>query len=140
MTRFPVSQEKEAALEMRMGLLRIKEDDLEEQFVRSQGPGGQNVNKSSTCVVLQYRPTGLQVRCDQTRSQGMNRFLARRRLVERIAQDVEDRKTEEEKKRFKIRRQKKRRSRRTREKLRKAKEIKKEKKSLRQGVAIHSAE
>lgn len=140
MNRFPVSQEKEEALERRMAAFNIREEVLEEQFVRSQGPGGQNVNKVSTCVVLHYRPMGLKVRCDETRSQGMNRFLARRRLVEQIAKEIDHQKTEEEKKRFKIRKQKKRRSRRTKEKLRELKAMKKEKKSLRKHVNQDSLE
>ncbi len=64
----------------------IREDDLEEIFVRSGGKGGQNVNKVSSCVILKHRPTGIVIRCETERSQALNRALARQRLVERIEQ------------------------------------------------------
>jgi protein subunit release factor B len=62
----------------------VEERDLEERFIRSGGPGGQNVNKVATCVVLRHRPTGIEVRCQQERSQAQNRLRARRLLVERL--------------------------------------------------------
>jgi len=69
----------------------IREEDIQEIFVRSSGPGGQNVNKVSTAVMLLHIPTGLRVKCRQTRSQYQNRVLARELLlqaVERQASDV----------------------------------------------------
>jgi protein subunit release factor B len=66
--------------------LGVSEEDLEERFVRSSGKGGQHVNKSSTCVWLKHRPTGIEVKCMAERSQSVNRFLARRELVERLAE------------------------------------------------------
>jgi protein subunit release factor B len=60
----------------------LRESDLEERFVRSGGAGGQHVNKTSTCVVLHHRPTGLEVKMQKARSQSLNRFYARRRLCE----------------------------------------------------------
>src|SRR5208337_199575 len=84
MSAFPVSAEKEDQLAQRMALLGLREADLEETFVRSGGHGGQNVNKTSTCVMLLHRPTGLQVKCQATRQQGLNRFLARRLLLDKI--------------------------------------------------------
>ena len=65
--------------------LGIFEKDIEEKFVRSSGHGGQNVNKTSTCVYLKHIPTGIEVKCMKDRSQSVNRFLARRELLERIA-------------------------------------------------------
>src|SRR5512136_1312159 len=84
MTAFPVSPDKEAELASRMSALNVNEGDIEESFVRSGGHGGQNVNKTSTCVMLIHRPTGLQVKCQSTRQQGLNRFLARRLLLDKI--------------------------------------------------------
>ena len=84
MSTFPVSPEKAAQLLHRMEELVVRETDIEESFVRSGGHGGQNVNKTSTCVMLLHRPTGLQVKCQATRQQGLNRFLARRLLLDKI--------------------------------------------------------
>jgi len=67
-----------------MSALGIRESDIEESFVRSGGHGGQNVNKTSTCVVLTHRPSGVQVKCQTTRHQGQNRLLARRLLLDKI--------------------------------------------------------
>lgn len=67
-----------------MHRLGILEDEFEERFVRASGPGGQNVNKVATCVVVRHRPTGLEARCQQERSQATNRYLARVRLLDRV--------------------------------------------------------
>ncbi len=68
-----------------MAELSVAEADLEERFVRSSGAGGQHLNKSSTCVQLKHLPTGIHVTCMTERSQSLNRFLARRELLEKIA-------------------------------------------------------
>ena len=85
MVTFPVSEEKNRWLKERMETLGIHEKDMEEKFVRSSGRGGQKVNKTSTCVHLRHLPTGIEVKCMKERSQSLNRFLARRELVEKIA-------------------------------------------------------
>ncbi len=117
MGMFPVSIEKANQLAQRMAALGVKESDIEESFVRSGGHGGQNVNKTSTCVMLVHRPTGLQVKCQETRQQGLNRFIARRVLLDKIEQKqtgvVAARQAEIER----IRRQKRKRSKRARDKM-----------------------
>ena len=81
---FAVSPEKNAALRQRMEALGVREEDLAERFIRSSGKGGQHVNKASTCVQLVHRPSGIEVKCMGERSQSLNRFFARRLLLERI--------------------------------------------------------
>jgi peptide chain release factor len=136
MSAFPVSSEKEAQLARRMAALGVREADLEETFVRSGGHGGQNVNKTSTCVMLLHRPTGLQVKCQATRQQGLNRFIARRLLLDKIEEKqkgfVAARRAEIEK----IRRQKRKRSRRAKERMLASKAHQAEKKAARRPVAM----
>jgi protein subunit release factor B len=67
-----------------MRKLEISETDLREIFARSSGPGGQNVNKVSTAVTLRHLPTGISVTVQDSRSQAVNRRLARERLLEAI--------------------------------------------------------
>jgi protein subunit release factor B len=131
---FPVSPEKTHALAARMAALGIREADVEEQFVRSGGKGGQNVNKVATCVVLLHRPTGLQVKCQEARSQAMNRFLARRLLCEKLDQRIRGAASAAEQAREKIRRQKRRRSRRAKAKMVAEKRVHGEKKAMRRAV------
>jgi protein subunit release factor B len=109
---FPVSSDKEKKLNERMLALGVIERDIDEQFVRSSGAGGQNVNKVSSCVLLVHRPSGIRVKCQQERSQALNRFLARRILLDKIEAKLTGSIAAEEQRIEKIRRQKRKRSRR----------------------------
>jgi protein subunit release factor B len=128
---FPVSPKKEEALREQMDALGVREEDLEERFVRSGGRGGQHVNKVSTCVQLRHLPTGLEVRCQSERSQGLNRYRARVLLLAKLESMIKGKESEERKRIEKIRRQKRRRSRRAKEKILREKKIVSEKKRIR---------
>lgn len=131
MSRFPVGPEKEKDLLEKMEALNIREEDIEESFVRSSGKGGQHVNKVSTCVYLKHVPTGVEVKCQEERSQSLNRYRARVLLVKKIDQLIKGRESEELQRIEKIRRQKRKRSRRAKEKMLAEKKITAQKKRLR---------
>jgi protein subunit release factor B len=134
MSLFNISPEKETALQERMDRLGVSESDFRETFIRSSGPGGQKVNKTSSCVQLLHVPTGLAVKCQQERSQALNRFLARRLLLDRIERMQTGVVIAEKQRIEKLKRQKRRRSRRAQEKILEQKHIQSEKKSLRAKV------
>ncbi len=85
--------------------LELREADLEETFARSSGPGGQNVNKVSTAVTLKHRPSGLSVTVQDSRSQAMNRKLARERLLETLQRVEREQRASARAEREKTRRQ-----------------------------------
>ncbi|HNR33090.1 MAG TPA: peptide chain release factor-like protein [Candidatus Hydrogenedentes bacterium] len=114
MSRFGVTPQKEADLAARMAALGLREDDIDERFVTSGGPGGQKVNRSNTCVQLMHRPTGIEVKMQRARSQALNRFLARRRLCELVENRALGAESPEALRREKARKQKARRMRRAR--------------------------
>jgi protein subunit release factor B len=134
MTMFPVSAAKEKELLEKMESLDIREEDLEESFVRSGGKGGQHVNKTSTCVYLKHLPTGVEVKCQEERSQSLNRYRARVILASKLEQLIKGRESEERQRIEKIRRQKRKRSKRAKEKMLAEKKIVGEKKKLRSPV------
>ena len=111
------SLDKEAQLAARMAELGVREDEIEESFVRSGGHGGQNVNKTSTCVMLRHKPTGLQVKCQTSRQQGLNRLLGRRLLLDKIERMQKGYVATERARIEKIRRQKHKRSRRAKQRM-----------------------
>ncbi len=134
MVNLGVSPEKEQALRQKLRRFNILEENLKENFVRSQGPGGQNVNKTSTCVYLKHIPSGIEVKCQEERSQVLNRYRVRVILANKIENKILGRQSEERKRIEKIRRQKRRRSRRAKLKILEGKRKQGEKKSLRQRV------
>ena len=113
MIDFGVTERKLAELERRMGNCGLSEKDIEETFVRSRGAGGQKVNKSATCVHLRHVPSGLIVKMQKSRSQGLNRYYARKRLCELLENKLLGRESSEAKRLSKIRKQKDRRRRKT---------------------------
>lgn len=136
MNSSPITSDKQAQLEQRMLALGVRESDLEETFVRAGGRGGQKVNKTSSCVMIRHRPTGLQVKCQTSRHQALNRFLGRRLLLDKIER-MQKGYVDAERTRFeKIRRQKRKRSRRAQERILVDKARHAQKKQLRGPVHI----
>ncbi len=111
---FGVTDKKQAELEARMAALGLREEDFEEKYVRSSGPGGQKVNKTSSCVVLKHAPSGLEVKMQKERSQPLNRYHARKRLCELMEERTLGSQSPAALKAEKIRKQKQRRRRRSR--------------------------
>ena len=134
MSPFPVSPDKLAQLQLRMSALGVNEAEIEETFVRSGGAGGQKVNKSSSCVMLLHRPTGLRVKSQTTRHQAMNRFLARRLLLDKIERMRKGHVEAERARIEKVRRQKQKRSSRAKHRMLADKARHSEKKRLRGAV------
>jgi peptide chain release factor len=106
-----VSPEKRTALDQKFLALNIKPSDITEKFMTSGKKGGQKANKTSNAVYLKHIPTGIEVKCNETRERDLNRFLARRTLaykIEELTTGTSDRMKE----RDKMRKQKDRRARR----------------------------
>lgn len=131
-----ISSLKREQLAQRMENLGIKEEDLEEHFVRSSGKGGQNVNKNATCVYLKHRPTEIEVKCQKERSQATNRFFARRALCDKIDEKMNNEKSQKKQQIEKIRRQKRKRSKRAKEKILLEKKKQAEKKERRRSPGM----
>ena len=120
-----------------MPQLAISETDLDETFVHSSGPGGQNVNKVATCVMLRHAPTGISVKCQSERSQVFNRFQARWLLTQKIAEQRARQVLNARHEREKRRRQKRRLSERAKEEMLHQKQLRARKKSLRRKIDFH---
>ncbi len=113
MPRFGVTPQKEAELLRQMEACGFREEDLEESFIRGSGSGGQKINKTASCVRLTHRPSGLEVKVQEARSQALNRFFARRRLCELYEAETLGKQSPEALRQAKVRKQKKRRKRRS---------------------------
>lgn len=116
--------------------LDVKPGDIEEQFIKGSGHGGQKVNKTSSTVRLKHLPTGIEIRCQQHRTQSQNRMAAYRLLIDKIEDTLKGKESEKAKKIFKLRKQKKRRSKKAKEKLLEIKRQRKEKKERRKPVDL----
>lgn len=131
---YGVSTSKQSELEAKMRKFGILESDIEEKFIRSGGKGGQNVNKTATCVYLKHRPTGLEVKCQRERVQALNRYIARRMLADKIESLVLGKESSARQTIEKIRRQKRKRSKRAKDKMLEQKHIQSAKKESRTRV------
>ena len=112
-----ITTEKWNQLRDRMASLGIREEDVEERFVLGSGRGGQKVNKTSSCVRLSHKPTGVEIRCQKDRSQVANRFYARQELCHWVEEKIHGEKSRRQQEMEKVRRQKRRRSRRAKAKM-----------------------
>lgn len=110
---------------------KILEKDIRETFIRSAGPGGQNVNKTATCVVLEHLPTGIRVKCQQERTQQLNRHQARRLLAAKIEERYRRKEAELRQRQAQAKRRARRRPAALQEKILEGKRRRSEKKSLR---------
>lgn len=126
-----VSVDKQKQLSQEMFRLGIRQEDIEEKFIRSAGPGGQNVNKVSTCVYLKYLPTGIEVKCQKERSQARNRYIARVLLLKKIEDTIKKKAGEQKQYKQKLLRQKRGRSRKVKLRILEEKRRHSRKKELR---------
>ena len=95
----------EASLRARFVSLRVRPEEVEERFVRGTGAGGQKINKTSSTVWLQHRPSGLEVRCQRERSQAMNRLTAWTELADKLEWRKQEAKNQAQSARELVRRQ-----------------------------------
>lgn len=120
--------------------LGIHEADVQEKFILGSGRGGQKLQKTSSCVYLHHIPSGIEIKCQESRSREDNRFYARRRLCEKIAAQILGEQSEQQQKIEKIRRQKRRRTRKAKEKILQEKAHRSEIKKSRQTVTKKDTE
>lgn len=126
-----IQQTKWDEIRRKMEELGIREEDLVEKFVLGSGRGGQNLQKTSSCVYLKHLPTGIEVKCQRERSRDMNRYFARRDLCEKIETQILKVQTEKQQQIEKRRRQKRKRSKRAQQKVLQSKKHRGEIKTLR---------
>jgi protein subunit release factor B len=130
------SKEKLDQLRQKMVKLGVLNDDLLERFILGSGSGGQKINKTHSCVYLKHTPSGIEIKCQQYRSQEMNRYTARRELCDKLEEILLKEKSKKQQAFEKIRRQKQRRSRRSKEKMMDNKSQHAQKKSFRRPPSI----
>ncbi len=131
-----ITPQKEQALRERMARLGLRETDLEENFIKGSGAGGQKINKTASCVWLRHRPSGIEVKCQRERSQALNRFFARRLLCDEWETRQRGAASARQQAIEKIRRQKRRRSRRQKQNMLADKHHHGEKKAARRSVNL----
>lgn len=129
-----ISPVKHRRLKRRMKQLGIRAEDVREKFIRGSGKGGQKINTTAACVQLRHAPSGIEIRCQKTRSRADNRFFARRRLCDKLEELTHSKKSARRKKIEKIRRRKRRRSRRAKKRMLDFKHKRKQKKRRRNPV------
>ena len=112
-----ISTEKWEKLTERMDKLHITDADLVEKFILGSGKGGQKLHKTASTVYLKHVPSGLEIKCQYSRSRDDNRYFARERICEKLHSIISDEKTKEQQRSEKLKRQKKRRSRRSKQKM-----------------------
>ena len=119
-----------------MGKMGLSEADLIEKFVLGSGRGGQKVNKTASCVYLKHRPSGIEVKCQRSRSREMNRFLARREVCDRLEEKILGEESRRRQEAEKIRRRKRRRSRRQKARVLEEKRQRSQTKQMRGPIRI----
>lgn len=121
-------------LKKRMSLLGVRQEDIRESFIRSSGPGGQNVNKTATCVYLKHLPTGIEVKCGLQRYQMVNRHLAMHILLNKLENAAMEKRLREQSIKAKIIRQRRARPKKVKLLVLEHKRRHSEKKSLRRKI------
>ncbi|MCD4781922.1 MAG: peptide chain release factor-like protein [Candidatus Omnitrophica bacterium] len=140
MSKFGVTIDKHNEIRKLMRKAQVFEKDLKESFVHSSGPGGMNVNKVATCVVLEHNPTGITVKCQKERTQGLNRYHARLLLVKKIEKLRRTEAYYEQHEREKAKRRDRRRPQQLKEEVLKDKHLQSEKKALRKKIKVDAIE
>jgi len=131
-----ITTKKWDQLHQKMRSLNIQENDLDENFILGSGHGGQKLHKTESCVFIKHIPTGIQVKCQQSRLRDSNRYFARKLLCEKIEYMLHKKKSEKQQEIEKIRRQKKKRTKRAKQKILDEKHKQSDQKKLRRKPSI----
>ncbi|HBG62450.1 MAG: hypothetical protein A2Y03_07620 [Omnitrophica WOR_2 bacterium GWF2_38_59] len=133
-------EEREKDLSKKMSRLKIYKKDIKETFIKSSGPGGQNVNKVATCVELVHVPTGIRVKCQIARTQNSNREKAKKLLVEKIEKKMHDQKQQLVNEKERLKRQNRKRLKAKQEEILQDKHRQSEKKETRKRIDFKNIE